>query len=209
MYIEQELRRKGFRYFIGVDEAGRGPLAGPVVASAVFLDNLKSLPRLEESKKLSASKRDFFFRKITKNVKYKVSILGKEVIDRLNIYVVSHHAFRLSLQSLMETLDVDFKKLAIIVDGPAFMFKKGFPNVFCFPKADQRSKACQAASIVAKVVRDRIMEIYSGIYPEYDFHIHKGYATAKHRKKLKEHGPCIIHRMSFDLWGTKEVFDHE
>jgi len=200
LYIEQELRQKGFKYFIGVDEAGRGPLAGPVVACAVFLDNLKSLPRkLAESKTLSLQRRTFFYNRITKNFKYATSIVDHEVIDKLNIYVASHHAFMLCLSALLEKFEIDVEVTAIIIDGPSFIFRDKFSNVFCFIGADRRSKACQIASIVAKVTRDRIMEEYAKIYPEYGFHIHKGYATQLHKERIRKYGPCRIHRRSFKL----------
>lgn len=174
----------------GVDEAGRGPLAGPVVAAAVILDNKKSILGLMDSKILTSLQREKLFDKIINScISYAYAEASVEEIDHLNIL----RANLLAMKRAVEQLAV--RPSEVLVDG------RDKPELMIPTRAiiggDQTISSISAASIVAKVVRDKIMINYDKIYPDYGFADHKGYPTSLHQKKLKEFGPCPIHRHSF------------
>jgi len=188
--FEQGLWEKGFRLVAGVDEVGRGPLAGPVVACAVVLPPWTSLPGLDDSKKLSPLQRERLYDRV-REVAISVSVARAEPeeIDRLNI----HRATLLTMRRAIEGLEV--RPDYVLVDG-RFLPEVDLPGE-AVVGGDGRSLCIAAASVVAKVERDRLMAEYDRIYPQYGFAKHKGYPTPEHLRALREHGPCPIHRMSF------------
>ncbi|MBU1091105.1 MAG: ribonuclease HII [Candidatus Omnitrophica bacterium] len=197
LYYERELRRKGYNLVIGVDEAGRGPLAGPVVAAAVVLNLRRSFEnRIDDSKKLSSRLREKAFWEITGNCAFGVGIVSEKLIDRLNILEATRIAMEEAINSLLIKINsVKTKKIHVIVDGDMTL-EIDYPYTAII-KGDAKSKSIASASIVAKVIRDRMMDLYDRIYPQYEFVKHKGYPTQKHRKILKKIGPSTIHRKTF------------
>lgn len=192
LFFEKKLVESGYKYIAGVDEAGRGPLAGPVVAAAVILPEKFSCNQLNDSKKLSPSKREKIYNELM-NVNSKVisafAVIDEGVIDQINILRATHMAMAQASSNL--PIEPSF----VIIDG---MPVKGFPfNNESIIKGDSKSLSIAAASVIAKVERDKIMLNYSKEYPEYKFEKHKGYGTKLHLDALKEFGPCKIHRKSF------------
>jgi len=198
--LERSLRRAGYEHVAGVDEAGRGPLAGPVVAAAVVLDG-RSIPGLRDSKRLSARQREEVAEAIRRRaVSWAVGEASVEEIDRLNVL----HAARLAMRRAVEALSV--KPSFLLVDGrwglavpvPQRAVVRGDATVACIA----------AASVLAKVERDRIMKELDRAYPGYGFADHKGYACPAHLEALRRLGPSPVHRRSFlpvrsltlDLW---------
>ena len=192
-HFEIEARKRGCFFIAGVDEAGRGPLAGPVVASAVILPHDFPLPQgINDSKKLSAAQRKRLFSEIKENTKirWSVGIVDSQKIDEINILQATWLAMKQAVVELGN--DVDF----CLVDG---LPVQGLPVKHqAIVKGDSRSYSIAAASIVAKETRDRMMLEYSEKYPEYGFEKHKGYGTKNHIAALIEHGPSPIHRFSFE-----------
>ncbi|MBE5969122.1 MAG: ribonuclease HII [Lachnospiraceae bacterium] len=177
-------------FICGIDEAGRGPLAGPVVAGAVILDKTKEILYLNDSKKLSEKKREALFDEIMeKAIAVGVGIVDEKVIDDINILQATYKAMRLAIDNLKVKPQILLNDAVIIpdVDIPQEKIIKG----------DAKSVSIAAASIIAKVTRDRLMAKYDEKYPDYGFAGHKGYGTAAHIEKIKEIGPCPIHRRSF------------
>lgn len=172
----------------GVDEAGRGPLAGPVVAAAVIFHRPPRLPHLKDSKQLSPLRRNGLFSQIQDTAAaYGIGICGVHDITTLNILGATFKAMRQALHALAVTPDL------VIVDGNHTIPGWTGPQQ-AWVKGDQRHLSVAAASILAKVTRDRIMEEYDALYPAYGFARHKGYGTADHLEALRRHGPCPIHR---------------
>jgi ribonuclease HII len=188
---EEMLRASGFCTIAGVDEAGRGPLAGPVVAAAVILPRDFSHPRLNDSKKLSEKVRATLFAELsaTPGLASAVVVVGPEEIDSLNILRATHEAMRRAVANLLPEPD------HVLIDGlPVRPFAK--PQT-ALVGGDGLSLSIAAASIFAKVTRDRLMLALDAQYPQYAFAKHKGYGTALHLARLQEHGPCPAHRVSF------------
>ena len=184
---------EGYRCIAGVDEAGRGPLAGPVVAAAVIFPPAYSNSEINDSKKLTACKRDELFKIISQQdaIAVGVGVAEAAVIDRINI-------LRASLQAMREAiLDLSVAPDFILIDG-LHTLAVDTPQK-ALVKGDALSVSIAAASIIAKVSRDRIMEMYHRQFPQYNFLKNKGYGTAEHRKILQEIGMCKIHRRSFHL----------
>lgn len=188
---EKELWRQGCRFVAGVDEAGRGPLAGPVVAAAVVFFPTPEIPLIDDSKKLNEKMRDLLFGEIThKAGSYGIGVAEVEEIDRLNIF----HASLLAMRRALERLSVQPEH--ILVDGNAFSHETvPFTTLV---KGDARCYSIAAASILAKVTRDRMMLEYDQQYPQYGFCRHKGYATDEHLNAIEEYGYCPLHRRSFN-----------
>ena len=183
--------RNGARIVAGVDEAGRGPLAGPVVAAAVILPDGFKLRGLNDSKQLTAERRDEFFQVLTSDprVVFGVGIVDSEWIDRINILQATHRAMAEALRRLPIQPD------HVLVDGlPVKSFT--IPQT-ALVKGDARSFSIAAASVIAKVTRDRLMLALHAQYPVYGFNQHKGYPTPDHLAALRAHGPCPIHRRTF------------
>ncbi|MBO5565504.1 MAG: ribonuclease HII [Lachnospiraceae bacterium] len=177
-------------YICGVDEAGRGPLAGPVAAAAVILPPEHTIPFLNDSKKLSAAKRDELFDVIREEaLAYAVALVDAERIDKINILQATYEAMRSAIAQLPVSPSVI---LADAVTIPGITIPQ-VPIV----KGDAKCLSIAAASILAKVTRDRLMEEYDAQYPGYGFAAHKGYGTAAHIEALKAQGPSPIHRRTF------------
>ena len=192
-FCETRLWNEGFRLICGVDEAGRGPLAGPVTAAAVILPAGTKRNGINDSKLLSARKRE----KLAEHIKstalaWAVESVDHETIDRINILQASLLAMRRAVSKLESRLDI------VLVDG-----NRPIPDVDfdqkTMVKGDMRSLSIGAASIVAKVERDRLMAEYHGSYPQYNFRQNKGYPTREHRIAIHTYGPCEIHRKTFKL----------
>ena len=190
MRFEDELYSKGIKVIAGIDEAGRGPLAGPVVACAVILKPDERIEGVNDSKKLSPKKRDKLFDEIKeKCLAYSLGIVDNNIIDEINIL----EATRLAMKKAIEGLNI--KPEYILVDAESHI-DTDVP-LRGIIKGDSLSQSIAAASIIAKVTRDRMMEEYANEYPEYQFEKHKGYGTAIHIQKLKEFGMTPIHRKTF------------
>ena len=189
--MEKELYNKGFEYICGIDEAGRGPLAGPVVVAGVIMPKDSMIEGVNDSKKVSEKKREKLYDVILEEaLSYSVAIIGQDVIDEINIL----NATKQGVTKVVEELDV--KPNLILVDALTHINTKGIPYDSII-KGDAKCYNIAAASIIAKVTRDRIMREWDEIYPQYGFINHKGYGTAKHIEALKEYGPCPIHRKTF------------
>ena len=187
---EFENKYSDFEFIAGIDEAGRGPLAGPVVAAAVILPKDIFLPFLNDSKKVTEKRRDVLFDRIKQEaLAYGIGIASNVLIDEINILQATYEAMREAINKLNKTPDI------LLVDAVHI------PDITIrqvgIVKGDARSVNIAAASILAKVTRDRLMLEYDKIYPEYGFASNKGYGTAKHIGALKEYGACDIHRRTF------------
>jgi len=177
-------------WICGIDEAGRGPLAGPVAAGAVVLPKDCQILYLNDSKKLSEKRREELYSEIQeKAVCFGVGFVSPERIDEINILQATYEAMRLALSELTVTPDVLLNDAVTIPGVP-------IPQV-PIVKGDAKSVSIAAASILAKVSRDHMMVEYDQLFPEYGFAKHKGYGTAAHIQAIREHGPCPIHRRSF------------
>lgn len=189
--MEKELYEKGFEKICGIDEAGRGPLAGPVVVAGVIMPQDSMIEGINDSKKVSEKKREKLYDLIIEEaISYSVAIIGQDVIDEINIL----NATKQGLTAVVEGLDI--KPNLILVDALTHIDTKGIPYDSII-KGDAKCYNIAAASILAKVTRDRIMREWDEIYPQYGFSSHKGYGTAKHIQAIKEYGLCPIHRRSF------------
>ncbi len=188
--LELEARNRGFWPVAGTDEAGRGPLAGPVVAAAVILDPDNIPDGLDDSKKLTRLKRESLFRLIMETSIVSVASSGPGLIDSVNILRASLDAMRRAV------LGLEISPALVLADG-----RDKPPGITCEAKAvikgDARSLSIAAASIIAKVTRDRMMERAGIIHPSYGFEGHVGYGTPAHLRAIESHGPCALHRMSF------------
>ena len=224
---EKKLWRKGYKRVAGLDEAGRGPLAGPVVAAVVMIkmskSNLKSkilnlksnFKGIKDSKKLTPKKREEFYKLIVKSPfwEWGVGRVSEKVIDRINILEATKLAMIRAIQNLKKKVyklhhgvkctKIDF----LIIDGN---FKIDLDiSQKSIIRADEKVFSCAAASILAKVTRDRIMQRYHKKYPRYKFNQHKGYPTRLHKKMLKKYGPCKIHRKTFKpIVKIKKLFSY-
>ena len=187
---EREAFAEGFAVVCGVDEAGRGPLAGPVCAAAVILPRETVIEGLNDSKKLTDQKRRALYDVITERaVAYGVAFASEQEIDEINIL----QATFLAMERAMQNLSVH-PQLALIDGNRAKDF--GLP-IRTIVHGDSLSASIAAASILAKVTRDRLMEELDGKYPQYGFAVHKGYGTKRHYEALRAYGPCPIHRRTF------------
>ncbi|HAY39162.1 MAG TPA: ribonuclease HII [Desulfobacteraceae bacterium] len=193
--FEKKAFQKGFSRIAGIDEAGRGPLAGPVVSAAVIIPISLQIPGVSDSKKLSPKQRDYLYEKIYDlAVSVGIGIVDPFEIDRINIL----QAALLSMAMAVENLDP--QPDCLLIDG-TFLISSVLPQE-AIPKGDALSISISAASIVAKVTRDRLMERYHHDYPQFGFSKHKGYPTKAHKKAIQRFGCCPIHRRSFK--GVKE-----
>jgi ribonuclease HII len=208
LYQEKRLWKKGYKIVVGLDEAGRGALTGPVVAGAVsILDTRYKIPsftkvsegrqntKIRDSKQLTPRQRDKLYKAIVndKNLEWGIGIVSEKVIDRINILEATKLAMKKAVRSLEKKLPRGKKFL--ILDG---IMKLDLPIAQkSIIKGDEKVFSCAAASILAKVTRDRMMIKYHQKYPRYRFDLHKGYGTRKHFKLLKKYGPCPIHRKTF------------
>ena len=196
--FERELWSRGIAQVAGVDEAGRGPLAGPVVAAAVILPHVwqhsgfdERLRDLNDSKQLTEAQRENFFSILTAHpeVRFAIAIVDAATIDRINILQATHRAMNEALAKLEPQPE------HVLVDGKPVKTMK-LPNT-AIVKGDAKSYSIAAASVLAKVTRDRMMLEFHAQFPDYGFAEHKGYGTPQHLAAIAEHGACPIHRRSF------------
>ena len=189
--IEAEFFDKGIKYIAGIDEAGRGPLAGPVVVASVIMPEDSMIEGVNDSKKISENKREKLYEIIIKEaITYSVGIVYQEEIDDINILQATKKALTMAVEHL------EVKPNVILVDALTGIDTLGIPFESII-KGDAKCYSIAAASIIAKVTRDRIMREWDNVYPEYGFASHKGYGTAKHIAAIKEYGPCPLHRKTF------------
>ncbi|MDX2226000.1 MAG: ribonuclease HII [Verrucomicrobiae bacterium] len=191
LIFETEARTRGFALIAGIDEAGRGPWAGPVTAGAVILPPDFTHATLNDSKQLSETQREELYGEITAHpsIRWAVGLASPEEIDSLNILQATHLAMRRAVDQLLPTPDF------LLIDGrPVKSFTLPRQSIV---KGDSKSLSIAAASVLAKVTRDRLMLEFDREFPQYGFSRHKGYGTPEHQAALKQHGICRIHRKSF------------
>jgi len=201
---EKKIKRNGFDFIVGVDEAGRGPLAGPVVASAVVLKEYDFGSRINDSKKLTSRNRELAFHEIYQKAYVGVGIISELVIDERNILEATFLAMNKAIEQLICHLPEEVKgkddfdeKVCLLIDGN--QFKSHLPYMSkTIIKGDSSVFSISCASIIAKVTRDRILNIYHRIFPQYGFSQHKGYPTLRHKQAIDQFGPSIFHRMTFN-----------
>ena len=206
---ENKLRKAGYKNIAGIDEVGRGPLAGPVLACAVVVSGKKpDIKNIRDSKQLSAQQREKIYRELIRhpNVAWGIGTVSEKVIDRINILEATKLAMARAVKNLNSKMlevrpstfrqGIDF----LILDGN-FSIRSDIPQKSII-KADEKVFSCSCASIIAKVVRDRLMQRYDKLYPRYDLAKNKGYPTKYHRDMIKKYGFCKIHRKSFVLTKT-------
>jgi ribonuclease HII len=193
--FEKELWNKGIKFVAGIDEAGRGPLAGPVVAAAVVFSQDIFIARIDDSKKISPKLREELYEVIhEKAVDLATGIVTEKEIDRINILKASFRAMHIAVGSLSISPE------HLLIDGCLALPEKLYPQTPVI-KGDQKCLSIAAASIVAKVTRDRMMVEYDKHFPQYGFARNKGYGTKQHVEAIRKHGYCKIHRKSFHLKG--------
>lgn len=203
--FENEAKAAGFRWVIGIDEAGRGPLAGPVVASAVLLRSISFEQPINDSKKMTERQRERAFLEIFDKAYVGIGVISEAVIDSTNILQATFLAMERAVRQLIavmpneDALSEYFEsEVLLLVDGPHF--RSSLPYRFRpIIDGDARSLSIACASVVAKVHRDRILKTYDSIYPQYGFKSHKGYPTASHRKAIIQNGLSPIHRKTFSV----------
>lgn len=199
--IEEELYENGTTSIAGIDEAGRGPLAGPVVVACVVMPRDSMIEGVNDSKKVSEKKREKLYEEITREaLGYGVGIISQEEIDRINILNATKEGLTLAIKNLERDLQEknrDFQKPEIILVDALTKIDTDHIPYRSIIKGDSKSYSIAAASIIAKVTRDRIMRQWDEVYPMYGFEKHKGYGTAAHITAIKEHGLCPLHRRSF------------
>lgn len=189
--MEEELYEKGIKLIGGIDEAGRGPLAGPVVVACAVMPKDSMIEGVNDSKKISEKKRERLYDEIIENaISYEVGIIDQNTIDDINIL----NATKLGLTTAVKGLNV--KPEIILVDALTNIDTCGIPYQ-SIVKGDAKCYSIACASIIAKVTRDRIMRQWDEIYPQYGFEKHKGYGTAAHMQAIREYGLCPLHRHSF------------
>jgi ribonuclease HII len=189
--FEEQARSEGFMYVAGVDEVGRGCLAGPVVAAACILDLKKAIPsKLNDSKKLTAKQRDEIGEELRSNaLAFAIGSVEADEIDQINILEATKKAMLLAIETLKPKADY------LLVD--ALQLKQVRLPQKAIIKGDSISYSIAAASVIAKTYRDTLMTGYDSQFPQYGFADHKGYGAASHRAAIKEHGPCPLHRRTF------------
>ena len=199
---ETELSAQGFRVVAGVDESGRGPLAGPVVAAAVVLApdfSSANFHILNDSKQISAALRETLFEEITRNALWGIGVVDANIIDEINIRQASWRAMKIAVDDLCarnsEQSSTRYQVDYVLIDGLPYD-EAAWPYE-AIVKGDAKSLSIAAASVVAKVWRDRLMTEFDTQFPDYGFASHKGYGSARHLRALREHGACAIHRRTF------------
>lgn len=190
LLFEHEARLAGYGTIVGIDEAGRGPLAGPVVAAAVCLPDAHDIPGLQDSKRLTAPQREAVYQLILRAaLAYGIGVVSHRLIDRHHILWATKQAMLRAVRQLARVPDL------LLIDGPIAL-----PTAIDqrpIVRGDASCASIAAASVIAKVTRDRMMVAYGQRYPAYGFAQHKGYPTRDHYARLRVHGPCAIHRLSF------------
>ena len=199
--IEEELYNQGINSIAGIDEAGRGPLAGPVVVACVVMPRDSMIEGVNDSKKVSEKKREKLYDEIiNESIAYGVGIISQEEIDRINILNATKEGLTMAIKEMEKNLQERQSKFdkpeIILVDALTKIDTDHIPYRSII-KGDSKSYSIAAASIIAKVTRDRIMREWDEVYPMYGFEKHKGYGTAAHIEAIKEYGLCPLHRRSF------------
>lgn len=192
---EENLYNEGYKFICGIDEAGRGPLAGPVVVGAAVMPRDSKLEWVNDSKKVTEKRREILYDRITEEaLAWGVGIISEKEIDELNILNATKKGLHLALGEVIGKLKQ--KPDIVIVDALREIdtFEIPYQSII---KGDATCYSISCASILAKVTRDRIMREWNEVYPMYDFEKNKGYGTAEHIKALKQYGPCPIHRRTF------------
>lgn len=193
---EKRLWKKGFNFVVGIDEAGRGPLAGPVIAAAVLINKndfqlLKRNKLIRDSKQLSEKQRNEAYQLLNNKIEWGIGLVSEKTIDRINILNATKKAMEKALKDLNKKTKIDF----VLIDGNISLNIEY--NQKSIIKGDQKVLSCSAASIMAKVYRDKIMIKYDKKYPDYGFKKHKGYGTKEHYRNIRKKGICPLHRKSF------------
>ncbi len=203
LHYETQAKNEGLRFILGVDEAGRGPLAGPVVAAAVCLQHFDFKNTINDSKKMSTKARERAFHEIFEKAYVGIGIMSAKTIDIINILNASHLAMEMAVKDLVHRMPPaivthgDFpQQVVLLIDGN--IFRTRLPYQYrTIIGGDGKSLSIACASIIAKVYRDRILGIYDKIFPQYGFAKHKGYPTKEHRLAVQKHGSSMIHRKTF------------
>ncbi|MEW6170325.1 MAG: ribonuclease HII [Candidatus Omnitrophota bacterium] len=199
LYYERKAKQKGYKLIVGIDEVGRGSLAGPVMSTAVLLKKTRFKNRIDDSKKLTPKLRERSCKEILENSYTTVGIVSEVIIDKINIHQATRLSMEIALENLIKCLvknKINLKNLYVLVDGNVYLkTSHKFQNII---KGDQKSLSIASASIVAKVMRDRLMCVYDKIYPYYGFGKHKGYGTKEHFCAIKKFGLLPIHRRTFN-----------
>lgn len=198
LQYENKCLENGYKYICGIDEVGRGPLAGPVVTCAVIMDLTRLVDGVDDSKKLSAKKREKLYDEIISNcVAYSITEVSEKEIDEINILNATKKCM------LQSVTNLDVKPDVLLID--AVKLNTDIPQIKVI-KGDALSYTIGCASILAKVYRDRLMAEYDNVYPQYNFKKNAGYGTKEHITAIKEIGPCPIHRKTFikNFWAQKE-----
>jgi len=203
LFYETQAQTQGLRFVFGVDEVGRGPLAGPVVAAAVCLHQFEFKNKINDSKQISPKAREAAFHEIFEKAYVGIGIIGENAIDIVNILNASHLAMEMAVKELIRRLPPEIvnkegfaTQVGLLIDGN--IFRTELPYKYqLIVGGDAKCFSISCASIVAKVYRDRILEVYDKIFPQYGFAQHKGYPTEFHREAVKKYGSTIIHRKSF------------
>lgn len=196
---EIEFYKKGIKLIAGIDEAGRGPLAGPVVVACAIMPENSMIEGVNDSKKISEKKREKIYEEIINEaISYGVGIINQTEIDEINILQATKKGLTIAIKEAEEKLrQKNFEKPEVIlVDALTKIDTDGIPYKSII-HGDAISYSIACASIIAKVTRDRIMRQWDKVYPQYGFEAHKGYGTAKHIQAIKEYGPCPLHRKTF------------
>ena len=189
--IEEELYNSGANLICGIDEAGRGPLAGPVVVAAAIMPRNSMIEGVNDSKKVSEKKREKLYDLITDEaIAYGVGIIDQKEIDRINILNATKEGLTMAVKELNPKPDLIIVDALSKIDTEGILYKS-------IIKGDAKCYSIACASIIAKVTRDRIMRQWDEVYPQYGFIKHKGYGTASHISAIKEYGLCPLHRLSF------------
>ena len=189
--IEEEIYNSGTKCICGIDEAGRGPLAGPVVVAAAIMPRYSMIEGVNDSKKVSEKKRAELYEIITREaIAYGVGIIDQKEIDRINILNATKEGLTMAIKELSVRPDLIIVDALTKIDTDGIAYRS-------IVKGDAKCYSISAASIIAKVTRDRIMRQWDEVYPQYGFAKHKGYGTAEHISAIKEYGLCPLHRLSF------------
>jgi len=197
--LEQQLRADGNEFICGIDEAGRGPLAGPVAVGAVVMKTDSMLEWVNDSKKVTEKRREILYDKIIEDsLAWSVQLVSQQEIDELNILEATKKGLTLAVKDIIEQLDKKFGKKPdlIIADALKDIETYGIPYMSII-KGDATCYSISCASILAKVTRDRIMRQWDEVYPQYGFAKHKGYGTKSHIEAIQKYGPCPLHRKTF------------
>lgn len=202
--FERQAKTQGYSIIIGIDEAGRGPLAGPVVASAVLPKEYQFDSIVRDSKKMTHNQRAEAYEEIFEKAYVGIGQADHEMIDRINILQATFQAMEYAAKDLLTKIPTAMRKdlgsqVCFLVDGNHFQTSLPFAYKTII-NGDGLSLSIACASIIAKVTRDRLMEEYDKVYPQYGFAQHKGYPTLDHKRKVKEFGLCPIHRKTFKYW---------